>query len=329
MSPESFPDLLEEKQLDLTDIQARIPDDREIAITPEVRKPENIAPGGAAAAGLPLETLDVQAFENSLETVSERSLKAPDFAPVASENQPLLAAEPEGIASGKARDLLDKAARGNEGLSDRFSTLDDLLGIPGGKLTDITKPIYMPSDLLFDFNEDRLRDSAKTSLMMLGILIDRNPDTIFVIEGHTDTIGTEERNLSLSNRRASAVATWLQQSLRIPAERVRIEGFGESQPLVAPGGTVEDQQPNRRVEIRMLRPGKPATGTETAPAPPAAAAVSIPPAPAEPAAPPALAPCRPGRARHSRGRTRRTRRAPGPRHRTLTRPTTPRPPQSP
>jgi outer membrane protein OmpA-like peptidoglycan-associated protein len=284
---------VEEKPLDLTEIQDRIPDDREIAITPKVRQPENIQPGADAAAGLALESLDLNDFENSLESLSDRSLRAPDLAAAVSEHHPIMQAEPDGEASGKTRDLLEKAAKGNEGISDRFSTLEELMGVPGGKLTDITKPIYMPSDLLFDFNEDRLREGAKTSLMMLGILIDRNPDTLFIIEGHTDTIGSDERNQDLSRRRALAVSTWLQESLRIPDARMQVEGLGESRPLVAPEGGIEEQQPNRRVEIRMVRPGR-APGAPAAEAglPPRRPSVLGPPAP-PPADQPEVRPARP------------------------------------
>ena len=263
LDAENLPELLEEKELDLTEIQDRIPDDREIAITPDVKSPSNVSPGGAhAAAGMALESLNPEALDNSLETLTKQSLKAPDYAPI-SDNQPILVADADTTESGKTRDLLNQAARGNEGISEGFATLDELLGVPGGKLTDISKPIYMPSDLLFEFREDRLRDAAKTSLMMLGILIARNPDTIFVIEGHTDSIGSEESNLDLSRRRANAVSQWLQESLLIPADRMRVEAFGESKTLVAPTGTIEEQQPNRRVEIRMLRTAKPADAAPT------------------------------------------------------------------
>jgi outer membrane protein OmpA-like peptidoglycan-associated protein len=265
----NIPDLVEEKVLDLTEIQDRIPEDREIEITPTVKQPENLSPGSEASAGLALESLDLTDFENSLESISDRSLRAPDLPANVSEDHPIMMAEPDGKSAGITRDLLEKAAKGNEGLSDKFSTLEELMGVPGGQLTDRTKPIYMPSDLLFDFNEDRLREGAKTSLMMLGILIDRNPDTLFIIEGHTDTIGSDERNVDLSRRRALAVSSWLQGSLRIPDERIRVEGLGESRPLVAPQGSIEEQQPNRRVEIRMVRranaPGEAPSGRSLPP----------------------------------------------------------------
>jgi hypothetical protein len=124
-------------------------------------------------------------------------------------------------------------------------------------------------------------------MMMLGILIDRNPDTIFVIQGHTDTIGGDASNLELSRKRAQAVSDWLQQSLRIQASRIRVEGLGETRPLVAPDGGIDEQQPNRRVEIQMLRPG----GTTQAP-PPAPPASLRPPAGGGPAVDPVVRPAR-------------------------------------
>lgn len=256
-----------DKDLDLTDIQARVPTDREISITPDVKKPENIQPGNSADGSLALESINPAALEDSLASLSNQGPRVPDLAPVASDSQPMIEAAAEGTDSGKAKDALDKAIASNQGLVDKFTTLEELMGVPGGKLTDIRKPIYMPSDLLFDFNETRLREGAKTSMMMLGILIDRNPDTIFVIQGHTDTIGTDASNLELSRKRAQAVSDWLQQSLRIDAARIRVEGLGESRPLVSPEGSIEDQQPNRRVEIQMLRPG--GSPPPTAPAAPA------------------------------------------------------------
>ena len=66
---------------------------------------------------------------------------------------------------------------------------------------------------------------------------------------------------------AEAVRDWLMQSLAMDAMRFRIEARGESRPLVFPEGTIEQQQPNRRVEIRMRKPG-PADKPEVRPARP-------------------------------------------------------------
>ncbi len=74
----------------------------------------------------------------------------------------------------------------------------------------------------------------------------RNPDEVFLIEGHTDTVGTDEDNLSLSDRRAESVAAVLTETFGIPPENLETQGYGE-QHLKVP---VEGPHPaNRRVTI--------------------------------------------------------------------------------
>jgi outer membrane protein OmpA-like peptidoglycan-associated protein len=115
----------------------------------------------------------------------------------------------------------------------------------------------MPTDLLFPFGSDQLAEAARLSLMKLGFLIQKNPNSLFIIEGHTDTIGSEASNLDLSQRRANAVVSWLQNSLRLANDRVQAVGMGESRTLanVNPNGDQAEQAMNRRVEIKV-RPRK-------------------------------------------------------------------------
>jgi hypothetical protein len=129
--------------------------------------------------------------------------------------------------------------------------------------------------LLFEFNSDQLRESAKIGLMKLGLLIDRNPDMFCWIEGHTDLIGGEQSNLELSRRRAQAVKSYLVDSLRMDGAKIITRGFGKSQPII-PGGTADEQAPNRRVEIRMRKEPPP---PETTPPPPRAEPVEEEPPP--------------------------------------------------
>lgn len=129
-----------------------------------------------------------------------------------------------------------------------FSNLDELLARTG-PLSSETAPILMPTDLLFDYDQIDLRVEALASLEKLGTLIRRNPQATFIIEGHTDSFGSEEYNLDLSRRRADTVKGWLVNMMKIPPDRIAAQGFGESR-LIAPApGTIEDQQINRRVEI--------------------------------------------------------------------------------
>jgi OOP family OmpA-OmpF porin len=67
------------------------------------------------------------------------------------------------------------------------------------------------------------------------------------VGGHTDSIGSDEYNLRLSQRRAEAVAAWL-AAHGIAAARLTAKGFGESKP-VADNRTAEGRQRNRRIEI--------------------------------------------------------------------------------
>jgi OOP family OmpA-OmpF porin len=81
--------------------------------------------------------------------------------------------------------------------------------------------------------------------------IARNPAEIFLVEGHTDAIGSDDDNLSLSDRRAEAVAITLTERFGIPAETLTTQGYGE-QYLKVPTQAPERQ--NRRVTLPRIRP---------------------------------------------------------------------------
>ena len=128
-----------------------------------------------------------------------------------------------------------------------FSNLDSLLS-QQGPLSSKTAPILLPTDLLFDYDSYTLRSQAVGSLGQLAELIERNPNSTFIIEGHTDNFGTPEYNQGLSKVRAESVKTWLVQNAGIDPERIQTRGMGMTRLLVS-GGSVEEQQLNRRVEI--------------------------------------------------------------------------------
>jgi outer membrane protein OmpA-like peptidoglycan-associated protein len=136
-----------------------------------------------------------------------------------------------------------------------FSNLDDLLGQGGGQLGGSTAPILMPTDLLFEYGSADLAEGARLSLMKLGFLIQKNPDSLFIVEGHTDSFGSDDYNLQLSQARALAVVNWLRESLKLGTDRIQALGKGESTLIAPASGTVEQQSINRRVEIKV-RPKK-------------------------------------------------------------------------
>jgi len=129
-----------------------------------------------------------------------------------------------------------------------FSNLDDLLA-QTGPLSAETAPILMPTDLLFDYDQTALRPQAMSSLEKLGALIQRNPQATFTIEGHSDSFGSDEYNLALSQHRADSVKAWLVTTMKIPESRITTQGFGKTRLIAPASGSIDEQQINRRVEI--------------------------------------------------------------------------------
>ena len=140
------------------------------------------------------------------------------------------------------------AGKGDSAKVPGFSSLDEVLGSGGG--IGAGGPILMPTDLLFAYNSAVLAPGARTSMMKLGMIIQKNNGKHFVIEGHTDTFGGDPYNNDLSLRRAEAVKEWLVDTLKLDAGLISTEGHGKTRPIVNPHGTVEQQGMNRRVEIR-------------------------------------------------------------------------------
>ncbi len=110
--------------------------------------------------------------------------------------------------------------------------------------------ITFNSGILFDVNKAELRPEAKANLEKLAVILNKYADTKIVIEGHTDSDGTEEHNLELSRQRAQSVANFV-SSLQVDPTRFTIMGYGESQP-VGDNTTVAGKQANRRVELAIF-----------------------------------------------------------------------------
>jgi len=156
-----------------------------------------------------------------------------------------------------AEDLLKKGAGGvsDVGTLDGMVTLDDMAGLSADVL--VGKKTMLPSDLLFEYDSAVLRESAKVGMMKLALIIERNPKLYCWIEGYSDLFGADAYNLDLSKRRAASVREYLVNTLHLNGDRIITRGHGKAQPLINEG-SVEEQAPNRRVEIRMRRTLPPA-----------------------------------------------------------------------
>jgi len=103
------------------------------------------------------------------------------------------------------------------------------------------------SDVLFDTGRATLKPGADRDLDRLAQALKDNGNTRVMIEGHTDSVGGDDYNQVLSEKRAESVADALQMR-GVPADRYQVKGLGKSFP-VASNDTQAGRQQNRRVEI--------------------------------------------------------------------------------
>jgi outer membrane protein OmpA-like peptidoglycan-associated protein len=103
------------------------------------------------------------------------------------------------------------------------------------------------SDVLFDFNQSTLKPGAREKLAKISGILLAYPSLHLSVEGHTDSIGTDEYNLQLSQRRADAVRDYLASNGISPAN-IQSIGMGKADP-VASNDTDAGRQQNRRVEM--------------------------------------------------------------------------------
>lgn len=124
--------------------------------------------------------------------------------------------------------------------------------IEGAKIERIGEGIKIAFDsgILFDIDKASLKSASKENLANLASILQKYEDTDILLEGHTDSTGTEEHNLTLSKQRAQSVANYLAQ-LKVNPTRFTIMGYGEAQPI-ATNDTAEGRQLNRRVDLGIM-----------------------------------------------------------------------------
>ena len=103
------------------------------------------------------------------------------------------------------------------------------------------------SDVLFDTASSNLKAGAREKLARVSGILVTHPGLRLEIEGHTDSVGTDDYNQALSSRRAESVRVYLVDQ-RIPSDSVGASGLGEGHP-VATNDTAAGRQQNRRVEM--------------------------------------------------------------------------------
>lgn len=108
--------------------------------------------------------------------------------------------------------------------------------------------VALPSGILFDTGKDDLKPSAQESLAKAAATL-KSSETNIIIEGHTDSTGSDAINQPLSQRRANQVRDFLAAN-GVPGSRMTAIGYGSSRPAV-PNDTAVNRALNRRVQLEI------------------------------------------------------------------------------
>ena len=139
-----------------------------------------------------------------------------------------------------------------------FAELAPAFKATAPNLSHLPEPVLLrlPSDVLFDFDSAKLKPEADSLLSQAVGLITKYPEADIHIDGYSDAFGKPDYNSTLSQQRAEAVQAWLQERIAQASYKFHSQGHGSSNYVVSALGSIEQQQPNRRVEIliQALKP---------------------------------------------------------------------------
>jgi OOP family OmpA-OmpF porin len=138
-----------------------------------------------------------------------------------------------------ARSAETKISTAESGVNQRISNIDSY------------KPVENAS-INFKSNHAEVTDEAKSTLDQLAAKVKGSKGYVLEIQGFTDSVGSDEYNLALSQKRSENVVRYLVQQHQVPLFRMFILGFGEAK-QVEDNKTKEGRAANRRVEITLLK----------------------------------------------------------------------------
>lgn len=150
----------------------------------------------------------------------------------------IIGASVGGVAGGIIGKKMDKQA-------------EEIAQIPGAEVKRVEEGINVTFEegVLFGYDQSQLGSESTKKLTDLAGILNKYPDTYILIEGHTDSKGSDQYNLDLSKRRAQAVANYL-QGVNVKDNRIKTAFYGEAQPKFS-NDTEADRAKNRRVEFAI------------------------------------------------------------------------------
>ncbi len=180
----------------------------------------------------------------SVRLIDDTQAQPVDIAQLPAPAQPYTAATSE-LSEEALRDALLRETRVGRGF-----TLAQIRDIP--QVSSLVAPIDIDM-VTFDTGSAAIDPDQARKLASLAKVIReaiaRNPREIFLIEGHTDTVGSDAANLALSDRRAESVALALTEYFDVPPENLVVQGYGEQFLKVRREG---DIRANRRAAVRRI-----------------------------------------------------------------------------
>ncbi len=233
----------------------------ELAIVPgesAISLPEPAPAAESVAAGDVINPEPIDVASLPTEAPEPAYIAPPEPALVNSNEVVVSVGEQADIAADEASAIMEKSLRSaaSEGkipMPGDTRSLAELMGMENlGARSGVAR---LGADLLFAFDKSQLKSAAHITMLQLAALIYKNPETNFVIEGHTDTFGGEDYNALLSLQRAAAVRDWLVKN-GVPVDHVYLRACGYNNPLSDTKASKEEQSLNRRVEIHMRRKGE-------------------------------------------------------------------------
>ncbi len=121
---------------------------------------------------------------------------------------------------------------------------------PAAEPEPMAEPVRVELDVKFDFDRAEVKQDSMGDIRDLADFMKQYGQTSTVVEGHTDSVGTDAYNQRLSERRAQAVRDVLVNQHGLESNRVEAVGYGEARP-VADNSTDEGRAINRRVEAEV------------------------------------------------------------------------------
>ncbi|MES1982537.1 MAG: OmpA family protein [Pseudomonadota bacterium] len=193
-----------------------------------------------------------QASQQSAEEAQRQAAEAQRQREADQQNAAAIAAaaqrevEASKAAAAAAQAQAEAAQRQAQEAEQRASQLANQLQELNAKKTERGLVVTL-GDVLFDTGKAQLKTGGLRSIQKLSNALKQSPKTNIMVEGFTDSTGSDELNQTLSERRANAVRTALIED-GISADRIKTAGYGKAFP-VADNGNAAGRQMNRRVEI--------------------------------------------------------------------------------